>query len=146
MAEGNGGELTVATVLGAARDGPRTFPTYFLLDIRAAFASMYALRLGRLCDHTLEGGGADELCLALVPLGQNLVRRSTAENARMNQASEPDARNVTRGAEDALEVPDSLCSFRVVLIEKPATIVFVENAREAPGLVLERLDILNLDK
>lgn len=36
--------------------------------------------------------------------------------------------------------------FGIVLVKEPATVVFVEDSGEAPWLVLEGLDILDLDK
>jgi hypothetical protein len=53
---------------------------------------------------------------------------------------------VTRGAENALEVPNSFSGLGVYLVKKPATIVLVEYTRKSPWLMLEGLHILNFNK
>jgi hypothetical protein len=70
---------------------------------------MHTLWFRWLRNDAFEASGAYEVGLSFIPLGKNFVRRSTAKNARVYQAGEADARNVSRGAENPLKVPDGLC-------------------------------------
>jgi hypothetical protein len=71
---------------------------------------MYAFWLRRLCNDALETSGFDEVGFSAIPLSKDFMRRGATENARVNEAGETDTRNVSRRAEDALEVPDCLCT------------------------------------
>lgn len=82
----------------------------------------------------------------------------------MNEAGEADVRDVAGRAEYALEIPDCFCTvkgsvniaqlwsfeillrFGVDLVKEASAVVLVEDAGEAPWLMLEWLNILNLDK
>lgn len=81
----------------------------------------------------------------------------------MDEASKADAGDVAGGAEYAFEVPDCFCSakrlawyarawrsngvrFRVELVKEAASVVFMEDAGEAPWVILEGLDVLNLNE
>ena len=79
----------------------------------------------------------------------------------MNEAWEAEMGNVTRGAEDAFEVPDCFgaCQVNIEirwfqeggsrvgidLIQEAAAIILVEDACEAPWLLLEWLHVLYFD-
>lgn len=62
----------------------------------------------------------------------------------MNEAGEAHTGDVARGTEYSLEVPDRLGGFGVVFVEEAAAVVFVEDAGEAPWVVLEWLHVLDL--
>ena len=81
----------------------------------------------------------------------------------MDEAGKADAGDVAGGAEYAFEVPDCFGSakrlawcarawgsrylrFRVELVKEAASVVFMEDAGEAPWMVLEGLDVLNLNE
>lgn len=64
----------------------------------------------------------------------------------MYQTGELHAGNMTRGAEDALEIPDGFGSFRIVLVKEAATIILVKDTGEAPRLMVKGLHILDLDQ
>jgi hypothetical protein len=130
---------------------------------------MHTLGLGRLSYHALQVSCWDQLGFALIPFGEDFRGRCTAQDARMDETRKTDAGNVPGGAKDAFKVPDGFCSvieginndppigidwlrpqnysrFRIVLIQEPASIIFVKHARKSPRVVLERLYILNLDE
>lgn len=48
----------------------------------------------------------DQLRLAAVPLGQDLGGGRASQDARVDEAGEAHVRDMSRGAEDALKVPD----------------------------------------
>jgi hypothetical protein len=52
--------------------------------------------------------------------------------------------SLSTGAEDALEIPDSLRRLRIDLIEEATSVVFGEDTGEAPRLVLQWLNVLDL--
>ena len=56
---------------------------------------MYAFGLWWLRNDALERSGFDKVGFSAVPFCKDLVRRGAAKNARVNQASEADARNVS---------------------------------------------------
>jgi hypothetical protein len=103
-------DVTISTVLWPAWDCSCALFAHLLLDVSRCTSSMYTLRLRGLRDDAFEGSGVDEIGFSVVPGGKDLVGRSTTKNARMDQTGEADARNVSRGAEDAFEVPDCLCT------------------------------------
>jgi hypothetical protein len=81
----------------------------------------------------------------------------------VDEPGETHAGDVSRGTEDAFEVPDGFCAgdevsmvvrgdrgmgdsrLWVDFVEEAAAVVFGENAGEAPGLFVERLDVLDFD-
>lgn len=81
---------------------------------------MNVLRLRRLRNDAIKLVGTDQFAFPSVPLGENLGRRRTTEDTRMDQAWETDPRDVTRGTEDAFEIPNR---FRAIseskLLERP---------------------------
>lgn len=87
----------------------------------------------------------NQVALAAVPLGQDLGGRSAAENSRVDQAGEADARDVSASAVDAVKVPDGFGCPRVVLLEKTAAVVAVKDSGETPGGVIEWLDVGDVD-
>ncbi len=62
-------DIAVAAVFGSTGYRSRAFFAYLLFHGAGRRASVDILRLGRLCDDTLEVGGADEFGLAAVPFG-----------------------------------------------------------------------------
>lgn len=89
-------DVAVAAVLGAAGDGAGALLADLLLDVGVGGASVHILRLRRLRDYAAAAvHGLDELALAPVPLGQHVGRRRAAEDARVDEASEADAGDVT---------------------------------------------------
>ena len=101
-------DVAVTAVLRPPRDGPRSLLADLGLDLVGRAAGVHVLWLGRLGDDALEGRGADEFGFALVPRLEDFLRRGAAEDAGMDQARKADVRDVARGAEDALEVPNRL--------------------------------------
>jgi len=94
-------------VLRTSRNRAGTLLADFLLDVFPGTASMNVLRLrrqGNLSIHVFAGG--DELALTPIPFGENLGRRRAAKDTRVDDTSESNAGNMSRGAEDAFEVPD----------------------------------------
>ena len=125
---------------------------------------MNALRFGRLRYDTLQFGRVDEFCFSLVPFGEYFRGWRTTKDTRVNQPCETNVWDVAGTAEDALKVPDGLCTvftrvsvasmptgkkvlrFRVDFVEKPSTVVLIKDASKPPGLMLEWLHILYLDE
>lgn len=163
----HGGEegcvLAVAAVLGAAGDGPRALVADLLGGRGVGAPGVRAPGLGRERDDAVQLVGCDELALAPVPRLQDLGGRRAAEDARVDEAGELDARDVAGRAVDALEVPDGLGSGAVVskvsrreglgslrrgvvFVEEASAVAALEDAREAPWLVLEGLDVHDLDE
>lgn len=103
-------ESEIATV--CFNDGERLlYEPNFLLQLRIPTADMDGLGLRRQSDLFVHVAAlADELRLALIPHLENLVRWRTAQDSRVDEASELDAGDVARAAVDAFEVPDSLRS------------------------------------
>ena len=99
-------DVAVAAMLWAAGYGPCALFAYFLFQLARCGARVDILRLRWLSDDALEFGCANEMGFATVPLGENFGGGSTAEDARMDEAGEPQMRDMAGGAEDALEVPD----------------------------------------
>lgn len=88
--------VAITSVLWAARDGACALFTDFLLQCLVSGACMDVLWLRRLGDDALKVGSGDELRFTAIPLSQDLGRRSTAKDARMNQARESDMRQMAR--------------------------------------------------
>lgn len=95
-------------MLGPSRNRPRTLLTNPGGETGIRSAGVDIDRLRRLGHVALELVGGDEIPLALVPLGQDLGGRGTAEDARVDQAGKLDVRNMPGCAVDALKVPDRL--------------------------------------
>lgn len=81
-------DVAVAAVLWAAGDGPRALLADFVLQLAGCGARVDVLRLGWLGDDALEFGCADEVGFAAVPLGEDFGRRSTTEDAWMDETGE----------------------------------------------------------
>ena len=62
-------DVAVAAVLGAAGDSARALLADFVFQVAGCGARVDVLGLGRLGDDAVEGGGADEVGFAAVPLG-----------------------------------------------------------------------------
>lgn len=99
-------DVAVPAVFGAAGDRPGALFPDARLGFLVGGAGVHALGLRRLRDDTREGGGRDEFGFALVPFREDLGRRGAAEDAWVDEASESDAGDVSRRAEDAFKVPD----------------------------------------
>lgn len=105
-------------MLGPSRNGARALPADLLSEVHAfrADASRVAVvwqgRQGDVAAFKL--GARDELPLALIPRGQDLGRRRTAQDARVDEPRELDVRDVPGRAVDSLKVPDC---FRPVVCE-----------------------------
>lgn len=138
-------DVAVAAVLGPAGDGASALAPDLVLDVARRAPGVDVLRLRRLGDDGVELVLADQLGFALVPGREHFGRRCAAHDTRVNEAWEAHVRDVAGGAEDAFEVPDGLGGVRVEVAEEAAAVVLVEDAGEAPRLVLERLHVLDLD-
>lgn len=125
---------------------------------------MGVLRLGRFGD--IAAGrriGGNQLAFSPVPFCENRCRGRAAHDARVDEAREAYVRDVSGRAEDALKVPYGLgpsealmavmtattawngdIRFRIQFIQESTPILPVKDAGKPPGLVLERLNILNL--
>lgn len=68
----------------------------------------------RVCDGSGESRRLDQLGLAAVPFFKNLCRRSTAQDAGVDQSGELDAGNVPGCAVNALKVPNGLCPVKAL--------------------------------
>lgn len=116
-AQGSGDSLAVTAVLRPAGDGACTLGANLLGELGGRGAGVHVARLRGLRD-VAAGVGVRALlnqgALAPVPLGEQLGRGGTAEDARVNEAGEADAGDVARGAEDAFKVPDGLCAVQLV--------------------------------
>jgi hypothetical protein len=99
-------DVAVAAVLGTAWNRPGAFLADALLGRVVGRSCMHVLRLRWLSDDAGEGGCLDQLGFPPVPLGEDLMRRGTAEDSWVDEAGEADAWDVARGAKDAFEVPD----------------------------------------
>jgi hypothetical protein len=155
------------------RNRSRPLLAHFRFDVRIRRAGVHVDGLRRLRNFSRQRRRGDEFALAPIPLGQHRSGGCTAKDAWVNQAREAHVRDMTRGAEDALEIPDRLCSvnlplrssvlffspsprsrlkenkgvrFRVQIIQETPAILRVEDAREPPGLILEGLHVLDLDE
>ena len=89
--------------------------------------------------------GVDQCLLAGVPLIQQLLRGQAADQAGVHQADKLNAGDMAGLGIDAVEVPDGLAGFRIVLGKKAATVLFGEDAVEAPHLVGKGADVENVD-
>ena len=91
----------------ASGNGTRAFTANAFLERSIAQAHVDALgfrRQSHISAHVR--AVADQLCFAGIPRLQHLLRRSAAEDSRVDEAGKSNTRNMTRGAIDALEVPD----------------------------------------
>lgn len=110
--------------------------------------------------------GGNQLAFSPVPFGENRCRGRTAHDTRVDEAREAYVGDMAGRAEDALKVPYGLgpgealiavtiatittttwngdIRFRIQFIQESTPILPVEDAGKPPGLVLERLNILNL--
>jgi hypothetical protein len=73
-------------VLGASRNGACPFFANFCFDIVRSASSVNILRLGWLCNNTIELICRNKFAFTLIPRGKNFSGRSTAENARMDES------------------------------------------------------------
>ena len=99
-------DIAVAAVLGAARDGASAVAADLLRECLIGAAAVDVGRVRGLGHDTVERASRDQFLFPLVPCCQHFMRRRAAQDARVDQAGESDVRNVTRGAEDAFEIPD----------------------------------------
>lgn len=99
-------DIAVASVLGTAGDCTCAFFADFFFYLVRSGASVDVLRLRGLSDDAFQFCGGDEFGFAAVPFGEDFGGRGAAHDAGMDQAWETDVRQVSGGAEDALEVPD----------------------------------------
>lgn len=104
--------VAVAAVLGPAGDGPGALGGDALGQLGVGGPGVRVERLGRLGNDAVRGQvrRGDQFGLAPVPLGQDLGRRRAAQDARVDEAGEFDAGDVTGRAVDAFEIPDCLGS------------------------------------
>ncbi len=129
-----GGTVRAASLATRSNAAPLRVP-------RTAFLAFGQVGQGR---HAL-GIRGDQLGLALVPLGQEFVRRSAADQARMGQAGKPHARDVPRRGVDAVQVPDGLGRVGIMVGEETAAVVAGEDAGEAPLVAPQAADIEDVD-
>ena len=80
------------------------------LDLFTGRTGVHGFRLGRLCDNAGQRGGGNQFCFTFIPLGEDLGGGCAAQNARVDETSEADARDVSGGTEYAFEIPDCFCS------------------------------------
>ena len=139
-------DVAVAAVFGTAGDGARALFANLGLCLLVRGAGVHALWFGGLGDDAFESRGGDKFGFAPVPFCEDLRGWRAAEDAWVDETSELDAGDVAGGAKDAFEVPDCLCGLGVVLVKETAAVVFVEYPGEAPGVVLEGLDVHDLYK
>ena len=91
------------------------------------------------------GIGGDQLGFALVPLGQQFVRRGTADQSGMGQAGKPHARDVPRRGVDAVEVPDGLGRVGIMVGEEATAVIAGEDAGESPLVAPQAADVEDVD-
>jgi len=90
---------------------PRALPADLLLDILVGTTGVNILRQGWQGDFAIgQLVGGNEVALALVPVGQDLGRRCAANDTWVDEPCKFDVGDVSRGAENALEIPYGLCS------------------------------------
>lgn len=133
-------------MLWTTRDRSGTLATYLFFDFACTCAGVDVSCVGGLRDDSFKGGCGDQFLFPPVPFREDLGGGCTAKDTGMDQTGEFDAGDVTGGAVDAFEVPDRFGSIGIDFIQEPASIVFVEDTGEAPGVVLEWLDIVDLDE
>jgi len=104
-------DVAVAAVLRSTWNRASTLFANLLFDVITTTTNVYALWVWRksyVAAHVATL--LDELAFTIVPCLEHLGRRCTTKNTRMDQTSEADAWDMTRGAIDAFEVPDSFGS------------------------------------
>lgn len=107
----------------------------------------------------------DEFTFTPIPFCEDLGGGCAAQDTRVNQTCEFDARDVPGCAVYTLKIPDCFCPalisafffffsvrmmkgylrMRINLIQKPAPILFMKNTRKPPRLVFKGLHILDFD-
>lgn len=158
------GNLT--SMLGTSRDSSGPFPANLLPQSSISAANVARLRLRWKGNNAVHVAALlNKLGFAVVPFFQHLMRWGTSQDARMDQAGELDARDVTRAAVYAFKVPDCLGSaahssasvppgvvsgdrirLGVDLIQKSTTILFCKYTSETPRLVWQGLNVLDLNE
>ena len=118
-------DIAIATVFRATWNGPGSFFADLFLRRCVRTAPMDILWLRRLCDNPIQGIGGDQFSLPSVPFRKNFGGWCAAKDTRVNQTGETDARNVTRGAKDAFQVPDSFRS------DRPFSMLILQSSRTA---------------
>lgn len=89
-------DVTVTAMLWSAGNGPGSFLANLLLQFGFRTTRVDVDRLRRLSNDAIHMCAfGDELALSAIPLGQDLRRGSTSKNARMDQAGESYAWDVT---------------------------------------------------
>lgn len=91
------------------------------------------------------GIGFDQRRFPFVPLGQKLMRRRAADDARVRNARKPHSRDMARCSHDAMEVPDRLARLREYVGQEAAAVLGGENARVSPLVSLDGADIEDVD-
>ena len=156
-------------LLWTTRNRSCTLSTNLLLQRARRRSGVDVFWVGWLCDGAVHVCACfDQLAFAPVPLGQHLCRGRTAQNARVNQAGESHAGDVTARTKDAFEIPNGLGSgdsvsisvlslqrcfsqgspdlrLGVYLVQEPASVLLCKHTCEAPWLFFHRLHILDLD-
>ena len=90
--------------------------------------------------------GGDQVALALVPPGQQLLGRGGAHQAGVDDAGEGDPGHVPGGGLAAGEVPDHLVGVGELLGQEPAAVLGGEDAGVAPALAGQRAGVLLRDR
>lgn len=89
------------------RDRSRSFPRNPGCDLCIGTSCVSAFGNRRLRDYSTRIGiSRDQLAFPTVPFGQDLRRWRASEYTGMDQPGESYMWDMTRGAEDALEIPD----------------------------------------
>jgi hypothetical protein len=93
------------------RDRASSFSGDFTLGSLVRTTCVCIQRLRRLRDDSISHCvGCDQFAFTLVPFSEYFSRGSTPQDAGVNETRETNVRDVTRGAKDALKVPNCLCS------------------------------------
>ncbi|KAH3678627.1 hypothetical protein OGATHE_000177 [Ogataea polymorpha] len=137
-------DVAVATVFRTARYGSSSL-CQFGLQFQAASTRVGVLFRWQVGHHEVcVWVRLHELCLSSGPLCQDFVAGSGSNNSWMDKASKTDARDVSGGAVDALEVEHGLGSLWIVFVQKPTPVLLGEDPAVSPRLSFERLDVLDL--
>jgi hypothetical protein len=94
--------------------------------------------------HTL-GVGVEQRLLRAVPLGQQIRRGRTPDQAWVDDARKAHAGHVPRGGEDAVEVPYRLGRVGEAVDQEAATVLPREDTGEAPLRLAQRADLQDVD-
>lgn len=135
-------------MLRPAGDRPRALPCNSSADIAIGRSGMRICLMGRQRDNTLSVGSAalsNELGFTPVPLCKHFSRGCTTQDAWVHQTRKTHTGNVPARAVDTVKVPDGLGRLGIVLVEEAAAILLVEDTREAPWLMVKRLDVSDVD-